>query len=393
MLYSADMFEPLTARSWNEARVRDAIRSIVADADAACRGPRLLWKADPWDGWRATSPMKNLYVGAAGVIWGLDRLRARGYAETQLDLPALAAGVHELARERPDYMKGIELPSQRASGLACGSSGIAFVAWKLTRERALDDELLSLVRANVETDVDEVMWGSPGTLLLASAMAEATSAERWSRLRDDTAEALWARRDTNGWWEQRLCGERYRGTGPWHGLVGNVAALEPVLDDARRARLIMDAVSLLEGTAVAEDGLVNWPFGDRPQLVSPDGAIRLQFCCGAPGIVAMATGYLPQEVLLLGAELAWRAGPPGMEKGPCLCHGTAGTGHAFLKVFEGTGDERWLNHARRFALHALEQVERRSQGRHSLFTGDVGVALYAADCLEGHGEIPLFDVL
>ena len=82
-----------------------------------------------------------------------------------------------------------------------------------------------------------------------------------------------------------------------------------------------------------------------------------------------------------------------MEKGPCLCHGTAGTGHAFLKVFERTGDERWLNHARRFALHALEQVERRGQGRHSLFTGDVGVALYAADCIEGRGEIPVFDVL
>jgi hypothetical protein len=30
-------------------------------------------------------------------------------------------------------------------------------------------------------------------------------------------------------------------------------------------------------------------------------------------------------------------------------------------------------------VHTLEQVERRGRGRYSLFTGDVGVALYAAD--------------
>ena len=69
------------------------------------------------------------------------------------------------------------------------------------------------------------------------------------------------------------------------------------------------------------------------------------------------------------------------------------TGYAFLKVFEQTGDERWLDHARRFAMHALEQGQRRGHGRYSLFTGDVGVALYAADCLEGRSEIPIFDVL
>jgi hypothetical protein len=154
------------------------------------------------------------------------------------------------------------------------------------------------------------------------------------------------RRDANGWWERCLYGDRYRGTGPWHGLVGNVRALAPALDETRRARLLADTEWLLEDAAVVEDGLVNWPFSNRPQLVSPEGEIRLQFCCGAPGIVATASDYLPRELLLVGAELAWRAGPPGMEKGPCVCHGTAGIGYAFLKVFERTGDERWLDHAR-----------------------------------------------
>ena len=77
MLYRPEAFEPLTDEPWAEQRVSSAIRAIVADADDALRGPRLLWKADEWDRWHGTSPMKNLYVGAAGVLWALEALRRR----------------------------------------------------------------------------------------------------------------------------------------------------------------------------------------------------------------------------------------------------------------------------------------------------------------------------
>jgi Lanthionine synthetase C-like protein len=82
-----------------------------------------------------------------------------------------------------------------------------------------------------------------------------------------------------------------------------------------------------------------------------------------------------------------------MVKGAGICHGTAGNGYAFLKAFERTGDELWLERARRFAVHALCQVERRGQGRYSLWTGDVGTALFAADCLEGRADYPVLDSL
>ena len=62
------------------------------------------------------------------------------------------------------------------------------------------------------------------------------------------------------------------------------------------------------------------------------------------------------ELLVAGGELTWRAGP--LSKGPGVCHGTAGNGFAFLKLLERTGDERWLDRARAFAVHAAEQVER-----------------------------------
>ena len=96
--------------------------------------------------------------------------------------------------------------------------------------------------------------------------------------------------------------------------------------------------------AVVEDGCANW-------------GRRLQWCSGAPGIVISAADYLDEELLLAGAELIWQAGPHGDEKGYGICHGTAGNGYALLKTFERTGDERWLQRARRFAVHALEQAE------------------------------------
>ena len=55
---------------------------------------------------------------------------------------------------------------------------------------------------------------------------------------------------------------------------------------------------------------------------------------------------------------SWRgsAGAHSDEKGAGLCHGTSGNGYALLKTFERTGDERWLERARRFAVHALAQA-------------------------------------
>jgi len=395
MLYRPEAFEPLVDTPWSELRARAAIREIVEDTDAAFRGPKLFWRANDWDGWHGTSPMKNLYVGTAGVLWALDRLRQRGYTETKLDLADLAGRNLGLFRERPDYMKGMKLPAPRDSALLTGEAGILLVAWKLAPSRELGDDLLARVRENVDNEADEVMWGSPGTLLAAHAMYEWTADERWRDAWNESADALLSRRDSEGYWTQRLYGQEGRGLTPPHGLVGNVQALLPLLDENRAETLKRESAALLAGSAVQADGLANWPPRPRPELPGPDGQIRVQWCAGAPGIVIGAAAYLDEELLRAGAELGWHTGPPTLEKGPGICHGTAGNGYAFLKAFARTGDERWLGRARRFAMHALEQVGRlrneRGHGRYSLWTGDVGVALYAADCIHGTSSYPIFD--
>jgi Lanthionine synthetase C-like protein len=395
VLYRPEAFEPLTEETWNAGRVRDRIRAIVADTDQALRGPRLLWRAHEWDSWRATSPMKQLYVGAAGVLWALDALRRRGHAETALDLSSLAVRNLELFRERPDFFKGWELPEPRESALLVGETGILLVAWRLAPSDELADDLHARVRANVDNPAEEVFWGAPGTLMAARAMLEWTGDDRWRAACEETVDALLARREVDGLWVQQLYGQEFKSLTPPHGVVGIVQALLPLVDRTHGTELQRDTAAILEQTAVIEDGLANWPPRPRPELAGPDGEIRLQWCAGAPGMLIGATDYLSEELLLAGAELIWRAGPHGMEKGPCICHGTAGNGYAFLKTFASTGDEVWLDRARRFAVHALDQVERgrteRGRGRYSLWTGDTGVALFAADCLESKAGYPIFD--
>ena len=386
MLHQPDGYEPL-AGEWDEEGARAGIRAIVAAADAAY-GTESLWPANDWDSWRTPTPLKMLYVGAAGVIWALDELRRRGLAEPWTDLAAAAEETVAEWRREPDLMAEIELPSTKESGLLSGETGILLVAHGLTGDGELADDLYERVRENEASEAEDVMWGTPGTLVAARAMLARTGDERWREACGSGADALWSRRDDEGLWTQRLHGEESKGLGTAHGLVGNVQALRPLLDDERRARLERDANALLARAAFVEDGLANWAYVERPELQSAAGEIRLQWCCGAPGIVVAAVDYLEEELLLAGAELVWRAGPPTLEKGAGICHGTAGNGYALLAAFERTGDEEWLERARRFAAHALGQVER-SEARYSLWTGDVGVAVFAADCLEARTRYPV----
>jgi hypothetical protein len=395
MLYRPEAFEPLVHVDWDDRLVRDAIRDIVTDTDTALRGPKLLWRAAPWDNWHATSPMKNLYVGAAGVLWALDQLRRREHADTSLDLADLALRNLELFRAKPDFIKVLKLPAPRESALLTGEAGILLVAWRLAPRDELADDLLARIHTNVDNEAEEVMWGSPGTLLAARAMLDWTGEKRWRDAWEETAEALLARRGSDGLWVQRLYGQELRSLTPPHGLVGNVQALLPLLDEGRAKTLIHDTATVLAESAVVADGIANWPPRPRPELPGPDGQIRVQWCAGSPGIVIGAAEYLDEELLLAGAELPWHTGPPILDKGPSICHGTAGNGYAFLKAFARTGNELWLGRARKFAMHALDQVKRlrhaNDGGRYSLWTGDLGVAVYAADCLDARSDYPIFD--
>jgi hypothetical protein len=251
--------------------------------------------------------------------------------------------------------------------------GIRLVLQRLAPSPGNLDRLAELIAANEQDERCELMWGSPGTILAGRELGlDVTESVEWLR----------GRRDAEGLWTQHLPGRSDRVLGAAHGFAGCALALADLTDISET----------LQHFAVEEDGLVNWPPVAGGQLDdNGHGRIRTQWCHGAPGIVATLAPFLDEELAVAGGELTWRAGP--LRKGASLCHGTAGNGYAFLALLERTGDERWLDRARTFAMHAAGQVERNrsdyGRGWYTLWTGDLGTALYLADCIDGRGGLPL----
>lgn len=394
MLFDAAAHERLTETVWERQRVCEAIRRIVRAAEAAFDADAL-WPPHPRDRLEGFERPTSLYLGASGVIWGLDRLARSDIVTCQRDWSAVASRLVEVYAEDPDggASVGGAVPS-----LWMGEAGIILVAHRLAPTLAHERLLHSAVGRNIDNPTWELMWGSPGTMLAAQVMYERTADEGWAELWRECAARLWDEwRDDL--WQQDLYGSKVHVLGPAHGFVGNVYVLARggLLDAERRSLLERRAIDAITMYAEREDGLAQWPMSIEPRPGRPSG-VRTQWCHGAPGIVASLAGLAPgnealTELLVSGGELTWRAGP--LAKGAGLCHGTAGNGYAFLKLFERTGDERWLDRARRFAMHAIGQIDaaRRAHGggRHTLWTGDVGAALYLLGCSSADPSIPTLD--
>ena len=382
MLIDPRAHEPLIEAPWSPAEAEAAIRATAREAEDALR-PGKWWPLHPLDVEDGDPEVfHGLYLGAAGVLWALDRLARAGLHEPRVEYARLAGDVLESYLRRPEFDG--PLPS-----LWMGEGGIALVAWLLSPTPALADRLAELDIADPDGDSLELMWGSPGLLLLADAMLERTGEQRWAAAWSARADRLMRRWGEESPWEI---------LGPAHGLAGVVAALARRPELLPGDRLLPRVRAALSATALHEGGHANWPPALHEPLAKPDGSIRTQWCHGAPGIVA-STASLPRDdeldaLLLAGGELTWAAGP--LRKGANLCHGTAGNGFALLKLFTRTADELWLERARRFAMHSAAQVAaaRREygHGRHSLWTGDLGTAMYLQQCLAATSDVPTIDV-
>ena len=370
MLWRADEHEALTERDWDPTVARDAIAAVVADAEAAERDGG--WPGHPLDDLDRDRVLSSIYLGGAGMIWALWKLGS------SIDDKAAMACALERYRTVPDPDEALHPPS-----FFVGETGMLVVADELGSPVADPGRLRALVRANGECPTWELLYGSPGTILAARACG---LEDEWR----DSAELLYARWDkSSDMWTGEFAGDVQDYLGPAHGFAGNVHALRGLVDEeVLRARV----GRLLTRTAIREDGLVNWPPRARPPREEA-AKMRVQWCHGAPGIVTTLGDLMPFDLALGGGELTWRAGP--LRKGSGLCHGTAGNGYAFLRLHELTHDPVWLDRACRFAMHAIGQMEReraaRGRGRYTLFTGDVGVALYLRACLGEDAAFPIID--
>ena len=397
MLYESARHESLASTAWSDDAAADAIARIAEDAVARF-DPDALWPTHPMDEPKDADPYCMLYFGAAGVIYALRRLCATGAPIATRSFEPTVATLLERNRVRTRTWDE-DVPS-----LLFGDVGILLLQWQVAPSGAIADAIFGAVERNLRNPTLEQLWGSPGTLPAAIHMFERTGERRWSDLLTRGVTILWEQMEhdpeSGSWlWTQDLYGRTVRYLGGGHGFAGNVF---PALRGAHMlpadlvAAYAQRTEHTLRATVLRDAGLANWP--DRLPLPGENPATtRVQDCHGAPGILCrLPTHMVPalDDLLLEAGELVWRAGP--LVKGAGLCHGTAGNGYAFLKLYRRSGDARWLERARAFAMHAIGQCDRAAaaygQRRYSLWTGDPGVALFAQSCRLADDAFPTLDV-
>ena len=387
---------PLRLEPWNQGEAVQAIDEIVGDALAHFGGDQF-WPAHPLDGGK-NDGHSSIYVGAAGVIWALEYLKRVGTTKANFEFrPYLLQLLERTKREMATY----EDYANNGS-LLFGDMGTALLIMRLEPSSTLADLIHTRAAANTHLPIRELMWGMPGSMLACLSMSEITGEARWQAIYKTQAERLIAdlQETPDGpIWEQDLYDQHLKYLGPVHGYAGNMVPLLrgwEWLAEHQRARIADAVPRTLSKNAWRTDIGTSWR-----ATVGHDKPPRLcQYCHGAPGMVATfadAPFESPEfETLLVeGGQFSWAAGP--LAKGSNLCHGTGGNGYAFLKLHRRTRDAMWLERARAFAMTAIAQCrEARKEygrGRYSLWTGDVGLAIYLWDCLTGVPRFPTVDLL
>ena len=402
-LFEPDRHTALIDTAWDEGAARTAIIAIAEDARRAFSESEL-WPIHPDDiEGDDRSPETSLYVGAAGVVWALDHLHREGAIAPGPTFAEHLPAIQERNRRSFDSEAWHRLlgGDWQTRSLLLGESGILLTRWKTGDASALEP-LAQIVADNASDPSWELMWGAPGTMLAALAVFRATGTGQWAELYRASADALINVFDYDAGfdghiWNQRLYQRTEQYLGAVHGFAGNVFALIEGADllNAQQWGVVCSQVEdTLRRAAIAGDEGVNWAASLGEQAAGC--RLLVQHCHGAPGMIT-ALSKLPaliDDLLIDAGRLTWVAGP--LTKGFGLCHGTAGNGFAFLKLYERTGDPLWLDRARRFAMHAVSQSRARAtetgQGRYSLWTGDLGLACYLWECVQATARFPTMDV-
>ena len=396
-MYEEARHEPLIVAEWSQELALEAIDRIVRETHARF-DPQTLWPIHPLDKFSdsPTEPFRMLYFGAAGVIWALHYLNVVGATAVKRDF---AAALIDLAAKN---RAALHLDAPHTYSYLMGDVGIVLVQWRLAPSAILVEQIFQAVEANIINPARELMWGAPETMLAALFMFESSGEKRWREVYARSVTQLlseWKKDEgLNCYlWTQDLYGRSSVYLGAVHGFAANVFAIiqgRKYLDPQTLSLVVSRARETLKRCAQSDAVYANWPAG-------AGGSGKLvQHCHGAPGMINCLADLPPgvdeefDQLLEKGGELIWRAGP--LTKGSNLCHGTAGNGYAFLKLYRRTGNAKWLERARAFAMHAIDQSERhvREYGyrRYSLWTGDLGLAVYLWDCIHGQGKFPTMDV-
>ena len=295
---------------------------------------------------------------------------------------------------------------QMGPSLYGGFTGIAWTAAHL-QEQLLDpeDDLNEAIDEALKPYLDQSPWQDDYDLIVGlvgigvyaiERLPRESSIECLERVVDRLDEI--AERNVNGvtWltrpdllpeWQRALCPDGYYNLGLAHGvpgviaLLGQVCAAGVALEKARP--LLDDAVAWLlrqRSIGATQSSFSSWTV---PGMERED--CRLAWCYGDAGVAAallvaarcVNEGEWEREALALARRAAERKPESAGVKDAGLCHGSAGLGHIFNRLFQATGEESF----RKAAHYWIERtLEMRRPGQ-----GIAGFSAYRA-ASEGQGE-------
>lgn len=272
----------------------------------------------------------SLYSGYVGTAWVTEHLRQRLGADDEDEEGDPNQEIDEVlltALDRPLWTGDFDL----ISGL------VGFGVYALER----------LPRPSAAQILDLVVWH------LADSAVEKDGGIAWftpeSRLPPD---------------QKKEFPDGYFNTGVAHGSPGVVALLAAACQAgvaADKARSLLDgAVAWLLDTRLAPGEKSRFPTlvaEGREPIPS-----RIAWCHGDPGVAlallyaARCVGNADWEAAALEAGLsaARRPVPDAGVEDSSLCHGSAGLGHLFNRLFQASGDETFAEAARFWFRYALE---------------------------------------
>ena len=286
----------------------------------------------------ATRMFPDLFGGFTGIAWTMahlgDRLLEPGDEDPNEAIDEALKGYLSQSPWRSDY------------DLVSGLVGLGVYALeRLPRKSAVECLELVVDRLDeiAERSADGVTWFTPPDLLPA--------------------------------WQRELCPDGYYNLGLAHGVPGVIALLAHVCATIdKKLRGARGKARPLLG------GAVGWLLAQQPpdhakcfpHWVAPGlsrESSRLAWCYGDLGIAAtllqaalcVSEPDWEQKALMIARRASARS-PEQSGVADCgLCHGAAGVGHIFNRMFQATGRE-WLADAARFWFNRTLEIRRPNQG-------------------------------
>jgi len=363
------------ARSWpagSTSTIEDPVRPIsghcladgesgqalffaaLAEVEPDRGGPGIAHIERAIDQLSGDTALADLYSGFTGVAWAIDHLRGRLLAEDMEDTNEDID--HALAQHLT------QTPWRRAYDLTSGLAGLGLYALERLR--------MPEARAETEPPAPQARGAGPGNRQAVTCL---------ERVIDRLDEIALRRPDGITWHTpaeilnpptREVFPDGHENLGVAHGVPG----ILPVL-----ARAIAAGVAVGKARPLL-DGAVRWVLAQRrhdeeslfPYCVG-DGVkprlARAAWCYGDPGIAAVllvtarAVGepVWEQEARAIAMTSARRSIDSAGVHDAGLCHGAAGLGHVFNRLYQATHEPLLLEAARTWFARALE-LRRPDQG-------------------------------